>query len=223
MIPTLRRPRILDVGCGEGGATLELAKPSNGEVTGLDIHQPSLERLARRIGEAGLSGRIHVVKGSMLEMDFPDESFDITWSEGSIHVIGFERGLHEWRRFIKPKGFLVVHEATWPRHEPPHELYEHWRGRYRGIRTVSGYVDAIPAYGYELVGHFTLPENVWWIEYFGPLEERILALREKHAGDGEALAVFDREEREVDLFKKYPKWYGSAFFVMQKAPGGASA
>jgi ubiquinone/menaquinone biosynthesis C-methylase UbiE len=223
MIPKLHRPRILDVGCGEGGPTVELAKLSNGEVIGLDIHQPSLDRLAIRIEEARLSDRVHVVKGSMLKMDFPDESFDIIWSEGSIHIIGFERGLDEWRRFIKPKGFLVVHEGTWPRPEPPQELCEHWQGRYRGIGTASEYIDAISSRGYKLVGHFTLPENVWWVEYFSPLKERIRALREKYMEDCEALAVLDREEREVDMFKKYPGWYGSAFFVMQKVPRGASA
>lgn len=223
MIPKLRTPRILDVGCGEGGPALEFAKLSKGEVIGLDIHQPSLDRLARRIEEAGLSDRVHVVNGSMLEMDFSDESFDIVWSEGSIHVIGFERGLDEWRRLIKPKGFLVVHEVTWPRREPPQELCEHWRGRYRGIRTASEYIDAVPTYGYELVGHFMLPENVWWIEYFGPLEKRILALREKYAGDCEALVVLDREEREVGLFKKYSAWYGSGFLVMRKVRRGSAA
>ena len=95
--------------------------------------------------------------------------------------------------------------------------------RSHAARTASEYIDAIPAYGYELVGHFMLPENVWWIEYFGPLEERILALRKKYAGDCEALVVLDREEREVDLFKKYPAWYGSGFFVMQKVYGGSAA
>jgi SAM-dependent methyltransferase len=223
MIPKLHRPRILDVGCGEGGPTLELAKLSNGEVVGLDIRQPSLDRLAIRIEEAGLADHVHVVKGSMLKMDFPDESFDIIWSEGSIHIIGFERGLDEWRRFIKPTGFLVVHEGVWPRPDPPQELVELWQGTYRGIGTASAYIDAIPTYGYELVGHFTLPEDMWWVEYFNPLRERILALREKYAGDCEALAVFEREEREIDSFKKYPGWYNSAFFVMRKVSRGASA
>jgi cyclopropane fatty-acyl-phospholipid synthase-like methyltransferase len=50
----LTRPRILDVGCGPGGPTLELARLSDGEIIGLDIHQPSLDKLSRRIEEAGL-------------------------------------------------------------------------------------------------------------------------------------------------------------------------
>jgi ubiquinone/menaquinone biosynthesis C-methylase UbiE len=217
MIPKLHRPRILDIGCGEGGPTLELAKMSDGEIIGLDIHQPSLDRLATRIEETGLSDRVQAVKGSMFEMDFRNESFDLIWSEGVIHIIGFARGLSEWRRFIKPRGFLVVHEATWPHSDPPQQLSAHWRGRYHGVGTASEYMAAISTCGYELVGYLKLPENVWWTEYFNPLRKRILALRDKYKGDCETLAVLAREEQEVDFFKKYPGWYRSAFFVMQKA------
>ena len=50
----------------------------------------------------------------MFEMSFLDDSFDIIWAEGSIYLIGFERGLKEWRQFIKPNGFLVVHDKMGP-------------------------------------------------------------------------------------------------------------
>ncbi len=221
MLPRLNRPRILDVGCGEGGPTLELARLSNGEVIGLDTHQPALDRLRRRIDEAGLSDRVRVMRCSMLEMDFPDETFDIIWSEGSIHIIGFEKGLGEWRRFVKPEGFVVVHETTWPQRRLPLELRERWRRTYQNIRTAPEYLDAVSAQGYVLLGHFRVPGDVWRHEYFVPLGERILALREKYADDPEACAVLDQEEAEIGLFRKYPDWYDSAFFAMQKAPGGS--
>ncbi len=217
MIPGLDRPRILDVGCGEGGPTLELARLSNGEVLGLDIHEPSLERLRKRIDESGLSDRVRVAVCSMLEMDFPDGTFDIIWSEGSIHVVGFERGLGDWRRFVKPAGFVVVHDGILPQPEPPPELRDHWQGTYyRDIKTARECIDAVAAQGYVLVGHFRVPADVWWDEYFAPLAERIRFLREKYGA--EARAVLDQEETEVGWFKKYPDWYGSGFFVAQKKP-----
>jgi ubiquinone/menaquinone biosynthesis C-methylase UbiE len=216
MIPHLSHPCILDVGCGVGGPTLELARLSHGEITGLDIYQPSLDELSRRIEEEGLPERVRVMNCSLLEMDFPDESFDIIWSEGSIHVIGFERGLREWRRFIRPNGFLVIHDMIWLRPDPPQEISDYWRKVYPGIRTALEHIEAIPTCGYELVGHLPLPEDLWWLDYYGPLEERIHELREKHAEDGEALGILDEEQRQVDLFKKHSAWYGSAFFVMRK-------
>jgi SAM-dependent methyltransferase len=217
MLPKIEKPHILDIGCGPGGPTMALAKLSQGNVTGLDIHQPYLEKLQRKIKEAGFSDRVQAVKGSMLEMHFPEESFDILWAEGSIFIIGFERGLKEWRRFIKPHGFLVIHEMAWLRADPPQEISEYWKKVYPGIKTISENLGLIPGCGYRLIGHFPLPEEAWWIEYYSPLEKRIQNLRKKYKNNPRALAMLDNEQREIDLYRKYSKWYGSVFFVMQKA------
>ena len=195
---------------------MELARLSQGDVVGVDIHQPYLDELTKKVKQAGLSDRVKAVNCSMFNMDFPDESFDIIWAEGSIFIIGFERGLKEWRRLIKPNGFLVIHEMAWLRADPPQEIYDYWREHYPGIRTVEENVELIPGYGYDLIGHFTLPEDAWWIEYYGPLEKRIRGLRMKYTDDSKALGVLKKEQRGIDMFKKYRKWYGSAFFVMQK-------
>ena len=216
MLPKLDKPRILDIGCGSGGPTLELARLSQGEIIGLDIDQPSLDRLARKIEQAGLSDRVRAVNCSMLNMDFANESFDIIWAEGSTFVIGFEKALKEWRRFLKPEGFLVAHEMTWARPAPPQEVYNYWKGiAASGIRTVTEYLEQIPACGCDVVGYFTLPEDVWWIEYYGPLQNRIQELRPKYISDSNALEVFNKEQHEIDLSRKYHQWYSSTFFVMQ--------
>ena len=106
MLPQMDKPRILDIGCSSGIPTLELARLSQGDVVGIDIDQPALDRLTSKIKEAGLSDRVQAVNCSIFDMDFADESFDIIWAEGSIYVVGFERGLREWRRFLKPGGFI---------------------------------------------------------------------------------------------------------------------
>ena len=152
----------------------------------------------------------------MLEMDFPDGSFDIIWAEGSIWIIGFERGLKGWRRFLKPNGFLVVHEMTWLRPDPPQEIYDYWKGYYPGMKTVPGYLEQISSCGYDLLGHFTLPGDIWWTEYYGPLEKRINELRTKHVDEPQALLELDKEQREIDMFKTNSRRYSSVLFVMQK-------
>jgi ubiquinone/menaquinone biosynthesis C-methylase UbiE len=216
MLPRLREPRILDVGCGSGAPTLELARVSGGRVTGLDVHRPYLDELERRAEKAGLADRITVVEGSMLSMDFPDESFDLVWSEGSIFIIGFDRGLEGWRRLIRPGGFLAVHDVAWLRPDPPAELRGFWTTGYPGMRDIPANLAAIPPRGYEVLGHFALPEDAWWIEYYGPLEERLPQLREKYAGDAEAMALLDESQREIEILRKYPGWYGSVFFLLKK-------
>lgn len=216
MLPQLDRPRILDIGCGPGGPTMELARLSKGHVIGLDIHQPYLDKLKGNIKEAGFPDRMEAIHGSMFEMDFPQENFDIIWAEGAIWIIGFERGLREWRSFIKAKGFLVVHEMTWLQPGPPKEILDYWRKTYSGIKTILETLRVIPRCGYRVIGHFPLPEDAWWEEYYCPLEERIRKLRKKYKEDPKALSLIEKEQQEIDFYRKYSKWYGSVFFIMQK-------
>jgi ubiquinone/menaquinone biosynthesis C-methylase UbiE len=217
MLPSLGAPRILDIGCGRGDPTLKLAALTDGEVVGLDINRRSLDELSKRVAELGLSGRVRAVLGSMVGMDFESESFDVIWAEASLHVVGFAAGLDEVWKFLKEGGFLVVHEMAWVRPNPPRELVEYWRNKHIAIRTVPEYSAEIPRHGYELIGHFTLPGDFWWSEYFKPLEHLVLELRERHKGDSEILRMLEQKEKEVDLHRKYSGWFGSAFFAMRKS------
>jgi ubiquinone/menaquinone biosynthesis C-methylase UbiE len=128
-LPRLERPRILDIGCGSGVPTIELAKLSDGEVIGIDIDQSCIDELNRKIKEEALSNRVKAINLSLFEMKFPAENFDVIWSEGIIRTIGFEGSLKEWRRLLKHNGYLVIH-------------YQ--------IRYVADSLSRIPQYGYRL-------------------------------------------------------------------------
>ena len=195
MLPKLERPRILDIGCGSGLPTIELAKLSDGEIIGIDINQSLLDKLNKKIEEEGFSSRVKTVKCSLFEIDFPDESFDIIWAEGSIWIIGFEKGLKEWRRLLKTNGFLVVHDE---------------------IKTVSNKLKKITSCGYKLVNYFSLPEDAHWTEYYRPLEIRIKELYTKYKNNSEALKILKKHQNEIDTVKRNPKEHSSAFYIMQK-------
>jgi len=215
-LPGLDRPRILDAGCGNGDVTIELARLGGGEVFGIDIDGESLRKFEKRIIDERLGARVHAVHGSMLEISFIPESFDIVWAEASIHSIGFDRGIEILRDFIRPGGFLVVHEMAWIRPDPPAEILDHWKGRIPGIRGIDEYIEGIVTHGYRLISHFALPDDFWGRDYYDPLERRIEHLLEKYSDNAEALAILDRERYDVDLYNKYSRWIGSVFFVMQR-------
>ena len=195
-LPKMTNPCILDIGCGSGVPTMELAKLSDGEIMAIDTSQTALDRLASKIKKAGLAARVKAVKCSMLNMDFPDLSFDIIWAEGSIAVIGFEKGLTEWWRLLKTEGFLVVHDDLG-------DLTEKRR--------------QISQCGYELINHFVLNEDIWWNEYYAPLEKKLNEVRVKHTNDKKTIAVLNDDQREIETFKRDPKRYRSIFFIMRKS------
>ena len=58
LLPRLDKPRILDVGCGSGVPTIELAILSRGKIVGIDIDQSLLDELDRKIEREGLSNRV---------------------------------------------------------------------------------------------------------------------------------------------------------------------
>jgi ubiquinone/menaquinone biosynthesis C-methylase UbiE len=216
MIPPIKEPEILDIGCGPGLQTILLAKLSYGNVIGLDINQPHLDELDFRAKEANLSNRIKTINCSMHDMKYPPETFDIIWSEGSIFFIGFENGLRKWRRLIKPNGFLVVHDMVWISNNPPGEIKGYWEKLYPKIKTIQSCLDLIPRCKYKIFGHFPLPIDAWWKSYYKPLENRVNNLMKKYKHDPNSLAEINKVKREIELYKKYKKWFGSAFFIMQK-------
>jgi ubiquinone/menaquinone biosynthesis C-methylase UbiE len=152
MVPKMDRPLILDIGCGSGISTQELARLSRGQVIGIDIDQSALDKFTRRIKGTGLTDQIQVINCSMFDMDFPDGSFDLVWAEGSIYAIGFERGLQEWKQLLKPGGSMMVHDEQ---------------------GNIKEKLEQISNCGYELLGYFTLSEETWWTEYFAPLEKLV--------------------------------------------------
>ena len=83
-LPT--RPRILDVGCGPGAQTVELARATGGWIVAVDIRQRFLDELTERAAAAGILPQVTTVNTSMFDMDFADASFDLIWSEGAIYI-----------------------------------------------------------------------------------------------------------------------------------------
>ena len=211
------RPLILDIGCGPGMQTVELARCTNGKIIAIDTHQPFLEKLKQRAQAEGLSDKITAINMSMLALEFEAKNFDATWSEGAIYIMGFEQGLRACQPLLKPGGYVAVSEICWLRPQPPSEVQTFWAANYPGMRTVEENLEIVRAAGYREVGHFVLPPSAWWEGYYTPQEARIAMLRTKYRDDVEAIQLLDESQLEIDLYRKYSDWYGYVFYIMQKA------
>ena len=152
----------------------------------------------------------------MDNIQFSEASFDILWAEGSIFIMGFEQGLREWKKFLKPKGYLAVHEMAWIKENPPQEIRDYWEHVYPQIATIEDNLRIIEQCGYRSIGSFPLPEDAWWEFYYTPLENRLKDLRIKFKDNSKAMEMMEETQLEIDMFRKYNAWYGSVFYVMQK-------
>lgn len=210
-------PAILDLGCGVGGQTLQLAELVSGSIVAIDNHAPGIERLQKAVVERGLSERVRAIVGDMAEPRFPPASFDLIWSEGALYNIGIPAALRICRGLLRPGGCLAFTDAVWRKENPPPAVKAGFELDYPGMGWLDDDLAAIQDCGLELVGHFTLPDEAWWEDFYTPMEARIAELRGNYAGAPEALAILDQIAEEPEMHRRYSDFYAYEFFVARNA------
>ena len=161
--------KVADIGCGTGASALILARLLNARITAVDFLQDFLDILNSRAQKAGVAEKITSICASMDELPFENEEFDVLWSEGAIYNIGFQQGIENWRRYLKPGGLLVVSEISWITNTRPLELQNYWETEYPGIDLVSSKIKVLEESDYTPIGYFVLPEHCWIENYYDPL------------------------------------------------------
>lgn len=129
--------RALDLGCGEGGDAIWLAK-RGWQVTGVDVSQNALDLAAGHATEAGV-GEAIAWEQHDLERTFPAGSFDLV-SACYLHspiLIPRTQILQSAAAAVSPGGsLLIVSHADWPKWVDPAD----WGGddRHIGFPTPEG-------------------------------------------------------------------------------------
>jgi ubiquinone/menaquinone biosynthesis C-methylase UbiE len=103
--------RVLEVGCGPGHLSIQLARRHGLEVTGLDLDPAMVERAranSDRLGN-GAERRPSFVVGDVASLAFPDESFDLVVSTLSMHHWADPAaGLAEVGRVLRPDARALI-------------------------------------------------------------------------------------------------------------------
>ena len=187
-----------------------------GRITGLDFFPGFIDRFNADARRLHLADRVKGVVGSMDALPFRAGELDLIWSEGAIYNIGFERGLNEWREYLKPGGYLAVSESVWFTDERPTEIHDFWVDAYPEIDTIPNKVAQIHRAGYLPVAAFVLPETCWMEHYFAPLAKARELFAAKYPGDSTAEGLMAFQRYEEELYRKYNEFYGYVFFIARK-------
>jgi len=105
VIPNIDQLTLLDQGCGGGRYTTAWKLLGVKKAVGLDVSEIGLDDAKYRANIAGIDN-IEFIKGSVLEMPFENESFDIVYSNGVLHhTEDWQKGISEQLRVMKKGGF----------------------------------------------------------------------------------------------------------------------
>ena len=205
-----------DFGCGTGGQTMVLAQHIAGNITGVDLCPDFINLFNTNAKKLNLEKRVHGMVGSILELPFQKEEFDLIWSEGVIDAIGFEKGITYWNQFLKRNGYIALTGPSWLTDERPVEIEEFWAAAVQGIGTVADNILTMQKAGYEFVASFVLPQQCWTDHYFIPREAAEKVLLEKYPKSKTVEAYLEEEKYEVELYSKYKRYYGYVFYIGKK-------
>jgi SAM-dependent methyltransferase len=143
LLPHLREgARVLDVGCGPGSITRELADLVGpyGSVVGID-NADDVIALAQSEHSSTLHGNLHYEVQDVMRLALPDDSFDVVHAHQVLqHVSDPVGAIREMARVSRPGGLIALRDAdyaamTW--YPQPVEL-DDWRDLYRSTARSNG-------------------------------------------------------------------------------------
>ena len=115
LLPHLRAgQRLLDVGCGPGTITLDLAgRVAPGQVLGLDASADVIAQAEATRSERRVEGVTFAV-GDAYALDLPDASVDVVHAHQVLqHLRDPVAALREWRRVLGPGGVLAARDSDY--------------------------------------------------------------------------------------------------------------
>ena len=105
--------RVLDVGCGTGGASRLLADEFGCEVVGVDITAAFIAVAEWLSAATGLSGHTRFLCADAVRTPLADGAFDVIWCQHALMNMPDVPGvLAEWRRLLAPGGRVLLHEVV---------------------------------------------------------------------------------------------------------------
>lgn len=200
---------ILDIACGVGSSTILLANYfKNSIVEGFDLFKHYNERLNDKIKKNNMSDRVFSYKMDMNDPDFANEEFDIIFCEASIEIIGFKKGLNEWRRLLKSNGYMVISDLSWLKN-PTSESKKFWKNTYVEIDSIENKIQQIKNEGFEFIDYVIVPKEDW-NDYYTKLECNLNKLN----SDKSAKDFIYQLKNEIKTYRQNSDDYSYVFYIM---------
>lgn len=179
--------KVLDLGSGIGGTARYLAKTFGCHVTALNLSEVENERHRKKNKEQRLDHMIEVIDGHFEEVPYPDESFDVVWSQDAIlHSPDRRKVLSEAVRVLKKGGEFIFTDPM-----QTENAYEEFlepilkRIHLESLATPNFYIKAAQELGLEFVAFENLAPQLsnHYAKVLEEMESREQELKQKNVSD----------------------------------------
>jgi cyclopropane fatty-acyl-phospholipid synthase-like methyltransferase len=208
---------VLDVGCGWGTLLLDVLEDQPAaRGTGIDLHEPDIQRARREADERGLGDR-----ATFLARDAADETTDagLVLNIGAFHVFGtIPEAFSRLHMLTRPGGRLLF-GAEYARHVPTDdELARVWEGtRSDDFHLLSDLLDRAIDAGFRPLAMSSVTDQEWEEYESGHMRER-----EQWLADHPAHPAADAIRRELDAqrsiwLRGHRSFLGFAYVVLARS------
>lgn len=133
--------RLLDVGCGPGTITVDLAaRVAPGRVTAVEVSDEALAPARAEAARAG-AGSVEFAVADVHALPYPDASFDVVHAHQVLqHVADPVRALSEMRRVCRPGGIVAARDSDYAAFAwyPQVPELDTWLALYRSAARANG-------------------------------------------------------------------------------------
>ncbi len=157
--------KVLDAGCGVGGAALYIAKKKDASVTGITLSKKQVELAGQSAAAKGLSNKVNFLLMDYTQTSFPDESFDVVWACESVSSVADKNlFIKEAFRVLKKGGRLILSDffKTAQNQTDKHRWVKKW-GETWGISnfdTLDLFTEKLYRHGFQKTNSFDYTRKI---------------------------------------------------------------
>lgn len=208
------KSKILDIACGRGIASINLAKKYGCKATAVDLLSELIEDGKKIAAKEGVAQNIDFIAADFNKLHFPKNSFNLIIAEGgALSYIGKDSGLKRGYRLLKKRGYIEVSDLILRTKHISRRVKDVFAPGKMDIETEESYRTLLNLNGFEIVFCSHIAQQYWDTYY-----ENIRQNLKNRKGIFSEKSFREELAKEIEIFYKQKglEQLGYIFIVARK-------